>query len=56
MISAGARMRIPMRIRTGVPDLKVLERGVAGVLDVMTESSWDVADTAGFVVEGDSIA
>ena len=35
MISAGARMRIPMRIRTGVPDLKVLERGVAGVLDVV---------------------
>ena len=43
-------------MRTGVPDLEVLERGIPGVLDVMTEGCRDVTDIARLAVEGDSIA
>ena len=43
-------------VRTGVPDLEVLERGISGVLDVMTEGCRDIADVARLVVEGDSVA
>ena len=43
-------------VRTGVPDLEVLERGISGVLDVMTEGCRNVTDIARLVVEGDSVA
>ena len=42
-------------MRTGVPDLEVLESGVTGVLDVVAEGSGHVADVSGFVIEGDGV-
>ena len=44
------------KLRTGVPDLEVLESGVTGVLDVVAEGRGDVADVAGLVVERDCVA
>ena len=43
-------------MRTGVPDLEVLQCRVAGILEVMSKRRRDVADVASFVVERDRVA